>query len=415
MRRKPSCVGPSVVCQDIFNPLEGLTPLHVAILSRSWETAKVIIAIAMAQYEAPAHAITNDYGSGELLACAPLHFSFCLPDSCSEVSVMEVDDDIADELNRKAEIIDISHRFSTVRVPLPPSNLFRAAPHLSKGSVSYWTPVAAAVHGGDVEAAKRIFALHELCVPPLPVNPQEELDNVLRSDSPAMLDLFIRKFGIGLGVSEEEEDDDPQGTEAIKKTPKTYLGLDVHGVKRKDLAKKNDPDAPRRGLKPHHIPLLWSAATTGATKIIDWLTTPAPLEAYKAFKSSASVENAIAKTLNKINDMEAQLPELLGFLPNELGETAVFAALCGKQEKRYAIVKQLYKNFPHMKNTFTASRVKGVELTPILLVCVNKCDKDLSANNRDKDLCTNKELFDFFLSHGANPMDVDHNGYVVLI
>ena len=316
-----------------------------------------------------------------------------------EDSVIEVDDDNADELNRQAEVIDISHRFSTVRVSVTPSALFKAAPHFSKGSTRHWTPIEAAVHAGDVEAAKKIFALHELCDPPFPVNPEGELYNILRSDSPAMLDLFIRKFGIGLGFSEEEEDDDPQETGAIKKMPQTYLGLDVHGVKRKDLAKRNDPNAPQRGFQPYRTPLLWSAATSSATKIIDWLATPAPLEAYKAFMSSAPEENVIAKALKKINNMEAQLPELLGFLPNELGETAVFAALCGEEEKRCGIVKQLYTLSPHMKNTFTASQVKGIELTPILFVCVNKCDKD---------------LFDFFLSHGANPMDVDHNGYVVL-
>ena len=313
---------------------------------------------------------------------------------------MELADDISDELNRKAEIMDISHRFSTIRVSVRPDVLFGAAPHLSNGGVSSWAPLAAAVHAADVEATKQILALHEFCEPSLPVNPHAELENILQSDSPAILDLFIRKFGIGLGVSEEEEDDDPQGNEAIKKMPKTYLGLDVHGVKRKDLAKRNDPDAPRRVLQSHHIPLLWSAATKGATKVIDWLATPAPLEAYKAFMTSASEEDVIAKALKKINSLETQLPELLGFLPNELGETAVFAALVGqqKEEQKSAIVKQLYKLSPHLKNTFTASRVKGAELTPILFICAHNCGKD---------------LFDFFLGHGANPTDVDHRGYVV--
>ena len=332
---------------------------------------------------------------------------FCPPESSNEEydedSVIEVDDDNADELNRQAEVIDISHRFSTVRVSVAPSALFKAASHFSKGSVWDWTPIEAAVHAGDVEAVKKIFALHELCDPPFPVSPEGELYNILQSDSPVMLDLFIRKFGIGLGFS-EEEDGDPQETGAIKKMPQTYLGLDVHGVKRKDLAKRNDPNAPQRMLQPSHTPLLWSAATSSATKIIDWLATRAPLEAYKAFISSAPEENVISKALKKFNSIEAQLPELLGFLPDELGDTAVFAALCGEQEKRCGIVKQLYTLSPHMKNTFTASRVKGTELTPILfvsvvLVGVNKCDKD---------------LFDFFLSHGANPMDVNHNGYVVL-
>ena len=337
------------------------------------------------------------YSRGSLLTP-----QFCFPDTDDEEydedSDIGLHDDISDELNRKAEIMDISRHFSTVRVPVGPDTLFRTAPHLFRDSLSYWTPLAAAIHVADADATKQILALHELCDPPFPVNPPAELNNILQSDSPAMLDLFIRKFGIGLGVSEEEEDGDPRAIQM----PKTYLGLDVHGAKRKDLAKKNDPDAPRRLHQLHHIPLLWSAAIEGATKIIDWLATPAPLDAYKAFMSSASGEDVIAKSLRKISGLETQLPDLLGFLPNELGETAVFAALMGQQreEQKLAIVKQLYKLSPHLKNTFTASRVKGVELTLILLVCATNCGKD---------------LFDFFLSQGANPMDVDHNGCVVII
>ena len=384
--------------------MEGFTPLHVAILAGNWETAKVIIAIAMAQYEAPADTVGRDNSDGKLIANVPFHSSFYPPEEydeeCDEGSDMETDDNISDQLNRKAEIMDISHRFSTIRAPVGPYALFRTAPYLSKDSVLYWTPLAAAIRAADVEATKQVLALYELCNPTSPVDPHSQLNNILQSDSPAMLDFFIRKFGFGLGVSEEEEDA-PQGIEAAKKMPRTYLGLDVHGVKRKDLAKKNDPDAPQRIHKPHHIPLLWSAAIQGATKILDWLATPAPLEAYKAFISSASNEDVIAKALRKIDDLETQLPELLGFLPNELGETAVFAALVGgqKEERKIATMKQLYNLSPHLKNTFTASRVKGAELTPILFVC---------ATNRGKD------LFDFFLNHGANPMDVDHRGYVVL-
>jgi len=300
---------------------------------------------------------------------------------------METDDDVSDQLNRKAGIIDISHRFGTIHVPVGPDALFQAAPYLSKDGISYWKPLEAAVRAADVEATKQILALYELCdlIP--------RLDDILQSDSPAMLDFFIRKSGMGLRVSEEEEDD-PQDMEAIKKMPRTYLGLDVHGVKHKDFAKSM--------YQSYHIPLLWSAATEGATKILDWLATPAPLEAYKAFISSASDEDVDARALRKINDLETQLPKLLGFLPNEPGETAVLAALVGKQkeEQKLATVKQLYNLSPHLKNTFTVSRIKGAELTPILLVCATNCGKD---------------LFDFFLSHGANPMDVDHRGCVVLI
>jgi hypothetical protein len=315
-----------------------------------------------------------------------------------EGSDNELDDDTPDGLNRKAEIMDVSHHFSTIRAPYPDA-LFRASPHISKGNVSYLAPFAAAVNATDVEATEQILAMHELCDPPFPVNPHSELDNILQSDSPALLDFLIRKFGIGIGVSEEDEDE-PRGTEEVREMPKTYLGLDVHGVKRKDLVKRNDPDAPQLTQQIDHIPLLWFAANKGASKTIDWLATSAPLEAYKAFMSCAPEEDVTAKALNKFNGLEAQLPELLGFLPNELGETAVFAALLGqqKEEQKLAIVKQLYKLLPHLKDTFTASRVKGTEVTPILLVCGNNYGKD---------------LFDFFLSHGANPMEVDQSGYEI--
>ena len=359
----------------------------------------------MAQYEGPTDAVRCNKYHGELLAGFPSDSSFLPPEESDEEdnedSDIEIDDDISGDLNRKAEIMDISHRFSTIRVSVRPDALFGTHPDLSisNGGVLYRAPLATAVHAADVEATKQILALHELCDPSFPVNSHAELENILQSDSPAILDLFIRKFGIGLGVSEEEEDDGLQGNEAVKTMPKTYLGLDVHGVKRKDLAKKNDPDAPRRSLQPHHIPLLWYAATKGATKVVDWLATPAPLEAYKTFMTSASEGDVIAKALRKINGLETQLPELLGFLPNELGETAVFAALVGQQkEQKLAIVKQLYRLSPDLKNTFTASRVKGAESTPILFICANNCSKD---------------LFDFFLGQGANPMDVDHRGYVV--
>ena len=75
MRHRPSCVGPSVAFQDIsFDSLEGFTPLRVAILSRNWETARVIIAIATAQYEAPAGVTTYNHSSGKLLARVPIQF-----------------------------------------------------------------------------------------------------------------------------------------------------------------------------------------------------------------------------------------------------------------------------------------------------------------------------------------------------
>jgi len=53
--------------------------MHVAILSRNWETAKVIIAIAMAQYEGPTDADRSNNNHGELLVGFPSDSSFFTP------------------------------------------------------------------------------------------------------------------------------------------------------------------------------------------------------------------------------------------------------------------------------------------------------------------------------------------------
>jgi hypothetical protein len=191
----------------LVTSFEGYTPLHVAILSRNWETAKVIIAIAMAQYEEPTDAgRCNNNSHGELLAGFLPIPHFYLPEEYDEEddedSDIELDDDISDELNRKAEIMDISHRFSTIRVPVGPNDLFGVHPHLSlsNGGVSYWAPLAAAVHAADVEATKQILALHELCDPSFPVNPHAELENILTkrlSDNPRPLHTQVRHWSWG--------------------------------------------------------------------------------------------------------------------------------------------------------------------------------------------------------------------------
>ena len=73
---------------------DGFTPLYVAILARNWETAKVIIAIAMAQYDALANPFGHDpfgcdpfgrdpFGrdncDSKLIANVPFHYSFYPP------------------------------------------------------------------------------------------------------------------------------------------------------------------------------------------------------------------------------------------------------------------------------------------------------------------------------------------------
>lgn len=121
----------------------------------------------------------------------------------------------------------------------------------------------------------------------------------------------------GAEANEVDDDDDS----------KLYLGLNVHGKKRKDLAKRGDPNAPTT-VDGHLAPLLWRAATSHSLSIIDYLAGSQPLEAYKHYLDTATKP---AKRLAAISDLGAQLPTLLGFNLNHLGESAVLAAAASNE------------------------------------------------------------------------------------
>ncbi|KAG7089910.1 hypothetical protein E1B28_011543 [Marasmius oreades] len=55
--------------------------------------------------------------------------------------------------------------------------------------------------------------------------------------------------------------------------------LNVYGKKRKDLARKNDPNANQEEPLVK-LPLVWRAAVVGASHIVDYLKSDRPLEAY---------------------------------------------------------------------------------------------------------------------------------------
>jgi len=88
------------------------------------------------------------------------------------------------------------------------------------------------------------------------------LDFILKRDSSAILEEYIRHTGEGLALPEEKSSSDVGNVETDYDVDfKLYMGLNVHGKKRKDLAKKSDPNAPQT-VDAKVIPLLWRAATT---------------------------------------------------------------------------------------------------------------------------------------------------------
>lgn len=307
-------------------------------------------------------------------------------------------DTVDDNGNVQPEILDIMHRHSGVQIAIAPDWQFRNCGFPVGKRTTRGEPLEAAMEADDIEALDRLIRLRTMCQG-YQFSPETYVHQILESDSPALLEKMIREYGFGVPLRDEEEvthEDGAEG-EGTRSPSKLYLGLDVHGKKRKDLAKHGDPDAPSEWT-PDHVPILWNAARKGSTKIVQWLASPASLDAYRTFMETS--EDDRAKTLKRINGLESELPAILGRVPNAYGENAVWAALLGDGKKAPAMVSLLYQLFPDLNKTFTHTAVKNVELTPIGLVCVHNSPT---------------ELFDFFLSRGADVMALDSRGYVSLL
>jgi hypothetical protein len=208
--------------------------------------------------------------------------------------------------------------------------------------VAYLTTVQA-LRDADMDALKNIADLHASLTKsaPLPIS-ATELAFVLSADSPDALDEVIRRSGVGAPQAFEEEKKEAeekkdeaeaeahaQDVEQAKKAKpgkRVYWGLNVHGVKRKDLASKNDPDAKPKSKRAHEMPLLWQAARWNATRVIEYLNTPRPLDAFAYY--AAHHNDTRAKKLRTKCDLAASYPEWIGWKADALGESAIVAAVC---------------------------------------------------------------------------------------
>jgi hypothetical protein len=169
---------------------------------------------------------------------------------------------------------------------------------------------------------------------PLPIH-SAEFDYVLSSDNVEFLHEIIRGSGIGapqiFEAKKVRESNEQRVTSQEKEKAKVepdkraYWGLNVHGMKRKDLASKNDPDATSRENRSYEMPLLWKAILGRATKIVEYLSTERPLEAYGYYASHYN--DARAKNLRARGDLAPGYPEWIGWKSDELGESPLVAAL----------------------------------------------------------------------------------------
>lgn len=280
-------------------------------------------------------------------------------DSDSEESD-DTDEEMEYEEPAVANFIDISKRPSSVHSPAQPIQLLTTmAPFYIKSSegksTNHSSMVEAIVAGNDFEAFVQVA---NLCGYIQDKGKGNSLGNVgfwgwlCNHDRPEMMDDFIRRTGLGITLTPEpsEHEDDKAADKKSKK--REYFGLNFHGVKRKDLAKKSDPDAPQTFESTQDpVPLLWTIARNGLVETIKYLASERPIAAYKFYASSHS--DAQAKLIQRIPDLAAVLPEKVGWAPNRFNETVLLAAVIGGHQD---MIEALFSMRPKEMHKFAVTR-----------------------------------------------------------
>jgi hypothetical protein len=136
-----------------------------------------------------------------------------------------------------------------------------------------------------------------------------------------VLDEYIRRTGGGVDISAAHAES--VDNQVVITKSKTYLGLNVHGKKRKDLAK----DPRTTTTETSSIPLLWQAAQMDATGIISYLAGDRPLAAYRSYSFSNSDDRA--DFLRHCQNLETILPTWLGWTISSLNESPLTGAVAG--------------------------------------------------------------------------------------
>jgi hypothetical protein len=328
----------------------GFTPLFAAIAKRQWETARLIMAIAKAQY-APEG--TKEKFSIKDIALGILNPQISL---CVFIRLpVDADDDDADDDSDDSEnsdtdttieqvinFTDVANRPSAVRCQVKPSRMLHQTtfewPNETKAKVETGNLVRKVIFDNDLEAFVNILDLYKF----LPEDTDfgdEILGYILEFDRADMLDEHIRRTGCGIDAKITRKD----GETGVVSEPKgkLYLGLSVHGKKRADLARKNDPNAidDNKDLTP----LLWRAAMLDAQGIVGYLAGDRPLAAYRFY--SATHGGGLAERLRSAADLDKVLPLWLGWSVSPLNESPLTAAILGNS---LDLVKEMFAKFPRL-------------------------------------------------------------------
>ncbi|KAG5643246.1 hypothetical protein DXG03_001296 [Asterophora parasitica] len=341
----------------------GYTPLFAAITARRWSTAKLIMAIAIAQYK-PTDEVEKFSTTGIKLTDDDVS------DDGSEDSDAS-DDTVAQP---EATFVDIAKRPSVVEVDVHPKRMLDRAEiswhHKIKESDKWLhhkgNLLYRAIHDDDLELFTNVSNLYHASAIATPIQ-EDNFIAILDYDRTDMLDHFIRKTGRGIVVQKDNSDQDIT-TQNDKE--RVYLGLSVHGKKRADLAKMNDPNARVQPVDTHG--LVWRAADKGAKAIIEYLAGDRPLEAYRHYVSTSADD--LAYELRRIPNFEELLPQWLGWTISNLGDSPLTAAiLSGSLD----VIKALFAKKAKLMASCLHESVKFSAYNALMLAVNEGCDKDV--------------------------------------
>ena len=252
---------------------------------------------------------------------------------------------------------DITAMPSSVRTGFPPTTMLELQANFLQagGKSATGNPLQKAIVENDFEAFVRTLDLYVLAG--MVIRPESGAYNLaVTLDRPEMLDEFIRRSGVGVSIPS----DAAKGREADSKVSqkRVYLGLKVGGNRRVDIANHKETTSKTR---TYDYDLLRSAIRSGATKVIDYLAGPRPTAAFKHYAETHDDE--IAQYLKSIHNFDADLPELLGWKPDESNESPL---LCAVIANRLDVLKQMFALKPRLMEESVDLRCDRSPLSSLL-------------------------------------------------
>lgn len=248
----------------------------------------------------------------------------------NETDCSDDSDTTIEQIAKDKFYVDVAKRPSAIKCNVKPNLFFTTTCGyrlLSNGLYYKEMIFQKSLRENDLEAFMKLLNMFT----DLPIAMHEDISghmmsSLLSKDQPDMLDELIRHTGAGIDLKILRHD--AKNAMPVNDQKSFYLGLNIHGKKRIDLARKNDPNARPETQEP---PLLWRALCQNAKNIVDYLTSEKVYDAYHSYAISHSGERA--EWLRRVVNLKERLPEWLGFRTNSFGESPFTAAvLSGKAE-----------------------------------------------------------------------------------